>query len=239
MKRTGLLLFTSIVMGILAACKGQIPTPDLESSPTAIAATATTSPTIQKQVTPEITATPDDRIRPPTITPTPTITPKPDYPKLVPEEYSHYIGLIVPPYPEEVLHRGGGMMGGFGIRGYDNPYFGFGHIRIEEYYTMWFEMFSYRDQKGKAYWEVLDILILPELRKDEVYLYDGCFLNGEYDGEILVIALVDREAFLRRYVTNEKVRMAWRANRAKQAYEVISTEGIECSGEAGMWLTDK
>ncbi len=120
------------------------------------------------------------------------------------------------------------MMGGFGIKGYDNPRFAISHVRMNGLYTLWFEMFLYSDQKGKSYWEVLDILLLPELRKDEVYLHDGCLLNGEYDGEIIVIALLDREAFLRRYITNEKIRMAWRANRAKQAFEVISTDGIEC-----------
>jgi len=119
-------------------------------------------------------------------------------------------------------------MGGYTSTAYDNPEFGFTPVRMNGLYTLWFEMFRYRDSKGKSYWEVLDILILPELRTDEVYVSSGCLLNGEYDGEILVVALLDRDAFYKRYVTNEKVRMAWRANRAKQAYEVISTEGIEC-----------
>jgi hypothetical protein len=237
MKRIGFLLFTSVVMVILTACKDQVTTPDLQFSPTATAVTATASPTFRKQTPTAVTITPTGRIRMPTITPTTTITLKPDYPKLVPEEYSHYIGLIVPPYPEEVLHGGGRVMGVFSSTGYDNPKFGIGHVRMNDLYTLWFEMFRYRDSKGKAYWEVLDILILPELRKDEVYIHDGCLLNGEYDGEILVIALLDRNAFYKRYVTNEKVRMAWRANRAKQAYEVISTEGIECY--ADMAFRDK
>ena len=228
MNRIGFLLFTSVVMVILTACKDQVTTPGLQRSPTATAVTATASPTFRKQTPTAFTITPTGRIRPPTITPTTTITLKPDYPKLVPEEYSHYIGLIVPPYPEEVLHRGGWLMGGYTSTAYDNPEFGFTPVRMNGLYTLWFEMFRYRDSKGKSYWEVLDILILPELRTDEVYVSSGCLLNGEYDGEILVVALLDRDAFYKRYVTNEKVRMAWRANRAKQAYEVISTEGIEC-----------
>ena len=237
MKRILLPLFVSAILVILTACGNGMTTPDLESPPTVLPATVTTSPTFQKQETTEITITLTGKIRTPTITPTPSITPRPDYPKLVPVEFRHYIGLIVPPYPEEVLHGGGGKMGGYSSTGYDNPSFGFAHVRIDEFYTLWFEMFSYRDQKKRAYWEVLDILILPELRRDEVYNHDGCLLNGEYDGEILVIGLLDQEAFRTRYITNDKVRMAWRANREKQVFELISTEGIECHAE--MAFTDQ
>jgi hypothetical protein len=75
---------------------------------------------------------------------------------------------------------------------------------------------------------VVDILLLSALRKDEVLIPAGCMLECVLDGEIIVIALLDREAESSRYVVNSKIRLAWRANRAREAFEPIPTDGIEC-----------
>jgi hypothetical protein len=142
---------------------------------------------------------------------------------MVPEEYRDYIGIIYPPPPSN-LSEGFGMV----IDPAHSPEWSLQVMRDGNVSMLWLSKLAYRDLKGGAHWQVSDILVLPKLREDEVLIPSGCKVGNTLDVEIVVIALLDQDAYVSRYVVNAKVKMAWRANQTTGAFESMMTNGIEC-----------
>ena len=143
---------------------------------------------------------------------------------LVPEKFSKYIGLNYPPLPD-------GISQNFGLVIWNSNDYGLSLVSDGENKMLWLNKLTRHDSSGKAYWEVKDILELPNIESDVVLIPDGCLLNGEFDYEILVIGKWDDEVFVSRYMTNDKILLAWRANTILNVFEVISTNGIECHAD--------
>jgi len=154
--------------------------------------------------------------------------------KSVPDSLREYIGMEFPPLPDTFNN-------GFGQDlPPDTAYSGHGFaINIVNEGTnnlLLFSKLKNRDQQGKAYWVVVDILILPELRSEERFLSDGCKAGQgiKVDHEILAIIAFDKEVQTSRYVTNNKVLRAWRVNRSVEAIEEIPTNDLECFADFAM-----
>jgi hypothetical protein len=141
---------------------------------------------------------------------------------LVSGQFQSYIGLVIPPLPEGLILEGSTMIPGVDDHGLDL-------IKMDENsWTLWFTKISGSTEK------VLDVLAVPELEKDEIILTNYCQLNGSDDAEIIAIGQLDQAAYTARFITNEKIRLAWRANGLAGMFEPIQTvKGIECSAEGG------
>jgi hypothetical protein len=138
----------------------------------------------------------------------------------VSEQFQSYIGLVIPPLPEGLMVEGSTMILNDRVLNL---------IKMDENsWMLWFTKLNGSTEK------VLDVLVVPELKKDEVILTNYCQLNGNDDPEIIAIGQLDQVSYTARFITNEKIRMAWRANSLSGMFEPIKTlGGIECSAEGG------
>lgn len=133
-----------------------------------------------------------------------------------------FIGLIVPPYPDELIW-GGGL-----VLDLSNDQWSFSFLRFKNNHYLSFDKFLYRDSEGKAFSKIMDFLQIPVLSKDEVVIPSGCMLNKVIDDEIIVIALLDPESYFIRFVANQNIRRAWRAEKDIGKFIEIETTGISC-----------
>lgn len=233
-------LFAAIILGLGAcvpkpdastAVNTQLPqllsvTPMLHSSTSQEPTTAATSVPL---LTPEMVSTVPQLPRPQLDTPTITtsrMTPTSTIPKMVPDELQKYIGIHYPPLPD-------GLVEGFGmlIVPSDIGDYSLSGVHKGDLHMLWLSKEAHWKSDGKWYqgWETLDILLLPVLEgENDVLIPDGCKIEGELDPEIIVVAVLDEDAYNTRYVTNEKIKRAWRANRVAGAFEEMPTSGIEC-----------
>lgn len=161
-------------------------------------------------------------------TPTLTLTEPLVSNKSVPDSLREYIEMEIPPLP-------GNFSSGFAQdlspdSAYPSHEFAINIAYDGTNNLLLFSKLKYRDKQGKAYWVVLDILILPKLQSAERFLTDGCKTGQgtEVNHEILAIIAFDKEVETSRYVTNNKVLRAWRVNRSVEAIEEIPTDDIEC-----------
>ena len=91
---------------------------------------------------------------------------------------------------------------------------------------LWFERIAERDQKRVLGWQVLDVLILPPIKKHQVLATSSCFIAKEFEPE--VIALFDNQD--NEYLT--RTRRAWRANRLTGKFEDLPVRGVRCKNES-------
>ncbi len=90
---------------------------------------------------------------------------------------------------------------------------------------LWFERVKERDAKSVLQWKVLDVLILPLIKRNQILAHSRCFIGKEYEPEVFaIIVYEDKEYFTR-------VRRAWRANRLKEKFEEIPAKNIRCGNE--------
>jgi hypothetical protein len=145
----------------------------------------------------------------PDILPTQTVTPN--------NPQKPYVGLSIPPFPNELKQKGAGI-----IDSIENFALYFMLYGDKNYMIL----FTEKDT-------VIDVLNLPTLNPDNAIETNTCFLNGNQDQEIIAVSINDQEVLRTRFVPNNKIRYAWRANRIKRIIEPISITGIECSAEGG------
>ena len=133
-----------------------------------------------------------------------------------------YIGLRHGPLPPGLKSRGGSLVSAVG----DAKEYGLAEVHRSTTKMLWFERLTHRDDKGVAYWEVTDVMVLPRITKKQVLVFAFCLLNNQPDGEIVAVAdYVEGVQYFTR------VRRAWRANRQTEKFEVIPTKGIKCENE--------
>lgn len=133
-----------------------------------------------------------------------------------------FIGLIIPPYPDDLVW-GGGL-----VLDLSNDQWSIGFFKFRNNHYLSFDKFLYRDKDGKAFCKIMDFLQIPILSTDEVVIPSGCMLNKVIDDEIIVIALLDPESYSIRFVENQNIRRAWRAERDIGRFIEIETTGISC-----------
>jgi len=128
------------------------------------------------------------------------------------EDFSQFIGLNYPPLPA-------GLSEGFSMMIQDSNDFGLTMVLKDVSRMLWLIKMVGRDANGAANWEVVDVLALPKMDAGVLLIPDGCFLNGAPDSEVFVEA------------KDDVILKAWRANKALEKFEVISTSNIHCESD--------
>lgn len=234
---SALLLFILLVACSRAIINSVTPTPTVRVTEPTVSIegpTPTWVPATQTTVTEKSTQTTQPLPTQLKVTPTLTLTEPLISNKSVPDSLRKYIGMEFPPLPDT-------FSSGFGQdlppdAAYSGHEFAINIANNGTNKLLLFSKLKNRDRQGKAYWVVVDILILPELQSAERFLSDGCKRGQgtEVDHEILAIIAFDKEVETSRYVTNNKVLRAWRVNRSIEAIEEILTVDIECFADFAM-----
>ncbi len=92
-------------------------------------------------------------------------------------------------------------------------------------YMLWLEKIVERNAKGEPSWEVKDVLMFPNLKKNQEFLFSyssTCKRNGRENLDLVVMAELAPKT------KNYKVLKAWRANAKKERFEQTSSKGIVC-----------
>jgi hypothetical protein len=90
---------------------------------------------------------------------------------------------------------------------------------------IWFEKLLYQDSSGMPYYEIIDAIDLPKMKKDQ-FFFIGCLLNDKLDDEIIAIDHWNGEGY---YCDN--IIHAWRANRKTGKIEIIPVDNIQTRHE--------
>jgi hypothetical protein len=90
---------------------------------------------------------------------------------------------------------------------------------------LWLEKITARDKKGVPSWEVKDVLVFSNPKKNQEFLFSygsTCTENGAEDLDLIVLA--ELQAARKVY----KVLRAWRADLLKEKFAELPIEGIKC-----------
>ncbi len=123
---------------------------------------------------------------------------------------------------DEVLSNGVKSVGG-GLLTDDK--FGVSRYAKDKKTMLWLEKIVERDAVGVPNWEVKDVLLFDNLKKNQNLLFSyssTCKQNGKTNLDLIVKAthFPNKKSY--------KVEDAWRANTKKGKFEKISTKGIKC-----------
>jgi hypothetical protein len=131
-------------------------------------------------------------------------------------------GLLFPPYPAGVTSEDGAAL---------PDTVGAVEYGIETVLTpvgprFWLSRLVRRDEKGHAYWLLLDTLPVPAYDSTRVVVYTQCSLHGRVDFEILALLLRSNTDSFRTAVS------AWRADRSRERFLAVSPRGVVCANES-------
>jgi hypothetical protein len=122
----------------------------------------------------------------------------------------------------ETLANGARDLGGGLLSGED---YGVSRFSKGKRQMLWLEKITSRDKKGVPSWEVLDVLVISNPKKNQEFLFSyasTCTEDGVEDLDLIVLAELQpaRKAY--------KVLQAWRADLLKEKFEPVSAEAIKC-----------
>ena len=122
----------------------------------------------------------------------------------------------------EILPNGARDLGG-GLL--SNQNYGVSRFTKGKKYMLWLEKIISRDARsGVPNWEVKDVLMFDNLKKNQEFLFSyssGCRQNGKENLDLIVMAE-------RKPKNSFKVLRAWRADTRREKFEKISDKGIVC-----------
>jgi hypothetical protein len=123
----------------------------------------------------------------------------------------------------ETLPNGARDLGG-GLLSDDN--YGISRFAKGGRQMLWLEKVTSRDKKGVPSWEVLDVLIINNLKKNQQFLfsYASPCTDGSGAEDLDLVVLAELQAAPKAY----KVLQAWRADLLSEKFVPLSTEGIRC-----------
>jgi len=140
-----------------------------------------------------------------------------------PKEYQSLIGLEFGPdsFPSTFEDKTGYVMGFL-----EEDEYIIDHVSHNSDELIWFCKLTHRDEEGRPFLRILDILILPPLSQDEQIFLGTCRCRTVEDPEIVaIVKLIQNE------VSAEVIR-AWRANRQTKIFEEISASDVLCVDES-------
>ena len=105
----------------------------------------------------------------------------------------------------------------------DKVQYGISHVVRGRTNMLWFELGTHHDAEGQAFWEVLDVVTLPTLKRGQLVMFTLCQFNHQPDSEIAAVVQPLRG---RNYET--RTIRAWRANRQTRKFKAIPTRGVKC-----------
>lgn len=139
--------------------------------------------------------------------------------KIVIKNVQDYVGLR---YGQDSNLEGIVYQGGNLLEPLNGVEYGVSNVLKDSLNLLWLEKLTHRDAEGKANWEILDVLVLPEMSELEGLLISVCLQNNQPDPEIIAIGMFSEEENM------IPVRKAWRANRQLEKFEEIATESVTC-----------
>lgn len=122
----------------------------------------------------------------------------------------------------ETLSNGAKDLGG-GLLSDDN--YGVSRFSKGKKQMLWLEKMTVRDKTGVPSWEVKDVLMFDNVRKNQEFLFSygsTCTLDDEENIDLIVLA--EFQAVKKTY----RVLNAWRANVETEKFEKIPVKGIKC-----------
>ncbi|UCF64766.1 MAG: hypothetical protein JSW33_02720 [bacterium] len=140
-----------------------------------------------------------------------------------PKEYQSLIGLEFGPdsFPSTFEEKTGSVMGFL-----EGDEYIIDHVSHKSDELIWFCKLTHRDEEGRPFLKILDILILPPLGQDEQIFLGTCRYRTVEDPEIIaIVKLIQNE------VSAEVIR-AWRANRQMKLFEEVSASDVMCVDES-------
>ncbi len=140
-------------------------------------------------------------------------------------EIQDYVGLIVPPYPDN-LHAVAGM-----VLPDSSGQWALFVVKNNETFMLWLIKLDHRDNEGNPFWMVTNGLILPPLAEFQVIIPFQCRIWGEFDYDLVVLATLEPENANSRYIDESHIQFAWTVNRDTGTLESIDNEGIDCYAE--------
>ena len=110
----------------------------------------------------------------------------------------------------------------------NNTEFALKEVLTRNRVMIWFERFLFRDSTGNAHFEVIDVLLLPQLKKNQIIIFGTCLYVGDsgYDPEIVAIGDDSGKPEV------DHIRRAWRANRLTGKFELESVEYLRAINES-------
>ena len=129
-----------------------------------------------------------------------------------------YIGLNESSMPPELLDEGGFVVGEILSTEYSVQIVQQGNIMM-----LWLERMICRDDEGKAYWEIRDVLLLPALRENEELILSNCTSNGEFSTEIVAVG-----EFIPGVDNPTKIVYGWRVDLYNESFEQLFPDRITC-----------
>jgi hypothetical protein len=105
--------------------------------------------------------------------------------------------------------------------------FGIREVSKGKLKMLWLERVAELDDAQRvSQWEILDVLVIPQISRNQVFTTSYCFIGKEYEPE--VFAIFDNQD--KEYLT--RARRAWKANRLSGKFEDISVRGVKCENES-------
>lgn len=133
----------------------------------------------------------------------------------------NYIGLRYRTVPKGVTDLGGWVIGNDRVNGRE---YVVANVKKGAQQMLWLGIILSLDTQGRPTYQVVDVLNLPTLGKSVQLTHGGqCERNGGVDPELVTIAREEDTAQLR------QILRAWKANRRRERFEVVSVRNIVCS----------
>lgn len=131
--------------------------------------------------------------------------------------YKHKGVVFGETLPNGVKDLGGGLL--------SNENYGVSRFSKGKNFMLWLEKITTRDSKGVPSWEVKDVLIFDQPKKNQEFLFSyssGCTQNGKSNLDLVVMAEFAPKG------KTYKIKKAWAANIKREKFEKISTKNIKC-----------
>ncbi len=119
--------------------------------------------------------------------------------------------------PNGAKDLGGGLL--------SNENYGVSRFQKGKKFMLWLEKITARDAKGVPSWEVKDVLMFDNVKKNQQFLFSlssTCQQNGKENLDLIVMTELSPQK------KTHKVLRAWRANVKTAKFEKTSDKGIVC-----------
>ena len=140
-----------------------------------------------------------------------------------PEEVSHPYGFLLnldigpDNFPNDFEEQTGYVLGLMDVDEYV-----INHVSDNKNQLLWFCKLTHRDETGRPYLKILDIIILPNFGPNQRLFMGNCNYDQVEDQEIVALVDSDPEDL------STQVIKAWRANRESLKFEEIAVEKVTC-----------
>jgi len=136
-----------------------------------------------------------------------------------------YKGLVVPPYPELHIDKGGYLIG-FNIKS-KKPIFAISHTIKDKSQYFWLKKEIGRKNNNKnPIWKVLDVIVLDEPKINYFYALGLCRLKQDIDDRIIALVKYEKN---KEWFT--EIKKSWLVNIKKEKIEKFKAMGISCANE--------